>query len=202
MFWRRKKRANSFCEGGALANSTPKELPKKTLVLDMDETLIHSSIFPPKKTVEGFKSGEPPFYVHKRPGLDEFLKKASERFDVFIFTFAERSYAEPILDVVCPFIDKEHRFYRDQCKVEKGAIMKDLEIFGRPKTDVILVDDNKDNMKFFPKNTILVPGWRGSPYDDVLVSDVIPTLEMCSTAKDVRPIIAQFVKRRKRRASE
>lgn len=202
MFRRRKhKRTSSFSEGTSAPTSPSNGTNKKTLVLDMDETMIFSSIFPPRKPVQGFKSGKPEFYVHKRPGLDEFLKVATEKFDVYVFTFAQREYAEPILDEVCPFIPREHRFYRESCRVEKGAIMKDLEIFGRPETDVILVDDNKDNMKFYPKNTILVPSWWGSPYDEVLIQDVIPALDMCAAVKDVRPVISQF-RKRKRRASE
>jgi RNA polymerase II subunit A small phosphatase-like protein len=68
------------------------------LVLDLDETLVHSSF----KEVPVFDFILPVFfelmskvkvensttevYVSKRPGVEEFLKKMSELYEVIIFT--------------------------------------------------------------------------------------------------------------------
>eukprot|EP01126_Amoeba_proteus_P013992 TRINITY_DN1603_c0_g1_i2.p1 TRINITY_DN1603_c0_g1~~TRINITY_DN1603_c0_g1_i2.p1 ORF type:complete len:174 (+),score=23.26 TRINITY_DN1603_c0_g1_i2:166-687(+) len=63
---------------------------KKCLVLDLDETLVHSSFKPVERydfiipvEIEGTVYQ---VYVAKRPGVDEFLKKVAEMFEVVIFT--------------------------------------------------------------------------------------------------------------------
>ena len=47
---------------------------KKTLIFDLDETLIHSSDFPPHPKVEYYKIVDPPYYYFKRPGIEYFLR--------------------------------------------------------------------------------------------------------------------------------
>lgn len=56
------------------ANRTGK---KYTLVLDLDETLIH--------TLNHFG---PKIKFLKRPGLEEFLRQMAEHFEIIIFTAA------------------------------------------------------------------------------------------------------------------
>ena len=162
---------------------------RKTLVLDLDETLIHSSDIPPHSSVEYFMSGNPQFYVYKRPGLDEFLQFASERFEIIIFTYGEQEYAEPVLDVLCPFVDKDHRLYRDACDMQKGIIKKDIRLVNRPLSGLILVDDSNCAIKTNPDNTIIIPRWLGSPRDTALTQWLPPILERCYEAEDVRNVI-------------
>uniref|UniRef100_A0A7S3DL63 Mitochondrial import inner membrane translocase subunit TIM50 n=1 Tax=Palpitomonas bilix TaxID=652834 RepID=A0A7S3DL63_9EUKA len=65
---------------------------KKTLVLDMDETLLHSSPTEPEHfdfTVTVKKDvgeGKATFWVLKRPGVDEFLAQMHEMYEIVIFT--------------------------------------------------------------------------------------------------------------------
>lgn len=118
----------------------------KTLVLDLDETLIHSSQFPPHPSVKYFMIKDdsiqindenlnspaeqdsetqafPPLYIYMRPGLEDFINFAKENFEVFVYTYAERDYAEPILDYIFPELDENHRLYRDSCiKATKSSV--------------------------------------------------------------------------------
>ncbi|OHT10478.1 putative C-terminal domain small phosphatase [Tritrichomonas foetus] len=174
---------------------------KKTLILDLDETLIHSSDFPPHDAVEYFLCGDPQFYVYKRPGLDSFLRMCNEKFDTFIFTFGDRQYAEPVLDTLCPFINQSHRLYRDSCEMKSGTVKKDLGIFHRPKKDLILIDDNSAAMHFNPKNTIMIERWFGIPQDSALIDWLPPILNECSLAEDVRLVISQYSTPRRIRSS-
>lgn len=75
---------------------------KYTLVLDLDETLVH------------FVAKEKKFKL--RPGCLQFLKDMSELFEVVIFTAAAQDYANFILD----YLEKEQKFidyrlYRQHC---------------------------------------------------------------------------------------
>ena len=172
----------------------PDPIPgKKTLVLDLDETLIHSDEFPPHPDVDYFQIGEPKIYVHKRPGLDKFIKFACKNFEVFTFTYGTRGYAEEILDKICPEVPKDHRLYRELCYIHRsGRVQKNLKILKRKPENLILIDDCNDQKYFNPYNSILIPEWKGTPHDTCLI-DIIPIiLENCLQAPDVRDIIRKI----------
>lgn len=63
-----------------------------TLVLDLDETLVH------------FEASERKFKI--RPNCITFLKTLSQYLEIVIFTAASQDYADWILDV----LDPEHKF--------------------------------------------------------------------------------------------
>jgi Dullard-like phosphatase family protein len=168
----------------------PSNSDKKTLVLDLDETLIHSSIMPPHSRTESFRLGEWGLYVFKRPGLDQFLEFVREAFEIFVFTHGEELYARPILDRIMPWLDEEHRLYREACNGKRGA-RKDLKVFGRSPERLILIDDSDSAFSRNPENTVRIPRWCGTPTDRVLIDWVPRILEGCLQANDVRPVIRQ-----------
>jgi len=76
-------------------------LPKKTrgtfpvsLILDLDETLLHSSIVPlPTYDVVfpvHFNAVNYQVYVRKRPHMDYFLERVSQLFEIIIFTASQK----------------------------------------------------------------------------------------------------------------
>lgn len=164
---------------------------RKTIILDMDETLVHASSFPPHPQTDSFKLDDGT-YVFKRPGLDSFLGYCKEAFEVFIYTFAEREYAEPVLDRIAPWLDEDHRLYRDSCFIKDGSVFKDLGMLERDMKHLILVEDNKKAMKFYPKNTLVVLPWMGTPNDKELTTWVPEVLEMCHSASDVQKVIPKI----------
>ncbi|KAJ7276347.1 NLI interacting factor-like phosphatase-domain-containing protein [Mycena haematopus] len=114
---------------------TPFHLPK-TLVLDLDETLIHSTSRPmlagssstgffglgtfnrnkgSGRMVEVVLGGHSTLYhVYKRPFVDFFLRTVSGWYTLVIFTASMQEYADPIID----WLDAErgilaHRLFRD-----------------------------------------------------------------------------------------
>lgn len=75
---------------GLLGPRSRKNLSKKTLVLDLDETLVHSSFKPPEKAdivlpveIEGKVCY---VYVLIRPGTLTFLEELAEYYELVIFT--------------------------------------------------------------------------------------------------------------------
>ena len=71
----------------------PPKLPnsrRRTLILDLDETLVHSSFVPIQDydiLVPVDISGQPQnVYVKKRPHVDEFLLRVSHFYEIVMFT--------------------------------------------------------------------------------------------------------------------
>ncbi|KAE8722983.1 putative Haloacid dehalogenase-like hydrolase superfamily protein [Hibiscus syriacus] len=120
---------------------------KGTIVLDLDETPVHSSLGPPRprydftvsRVVDGVTIY---FYVFIRPGVDEFLEIISKKYELVVFTSGHKAYASKVLDVLDPNGYISHRFYRDSCKKVRGKFIKDLPVFGRDLRKVAIVDDN------------------------------------------------------------
>jgi TFIIF-interacting CTD phosphatase-like protein len=92
------------------SNPSRKEfkLPKKTLVLDLDETLVHSSTRGIRHDfmVEVLnENASLIYYVYKRPHLDYFLKKVAQWYDIVIFTASVSEYGK-FREIRVSFISK------------------------------------------------------------------------------------------------
>ncbi len=79
---------------------------RKLLVLDLDETLVHSSFKPVPNSDYTLEIGVDGtlynVYVLKRPGVDEFLERVSQCYEVVVFTASLPQYANPLLDLLDP----------------------------------------------------------------------------------------------------
>ena len=109
---------------------------KKTIYLDLDETLIHtderSQSYSVKLTFPIDNGGSIQAGVRIRPRCKEFLTELAKTAEVIIFTASSASYADVILDYLDP--EKkliEHRLYRNHCTLEKGFYVKDLRVVNR-----------------------------------------------------------------------
>ena len=104
---------SDFGGGDLLPPQSPQDFGKKTLVLDLDETLIHSVFKPIENSDmiikipdeitdnEGTKySMMNDIYVFKRPGVDMFLKRLSRYYELVIFTASIDKYADPVIDAL------------------------------------------------------------------------------------------------------
>ena len=73
---------------------------KKTLVLDLDETLVHSSFKPidGPDIVQGVDiDGKVQYvYVLKRPLCEEFIQRMSSIYEIVMFTASLSKYANPL----------------------------------------------------------------------------------------------------------
>jgi CTD small phosphatase-like protein 2 len=83
---------------------------QKTLVLDLDETLVHCStdgLSNPDLSF-GIEFNDEKFtvYARKRPHLEKFLELVSSMFEVIIFTASQKVYADTLLNI----IDKENKW--------------------------------------------------------------------------------------------
>ncbi|KAF8394685.1 hypothetical protein HHK36_020902 [Tetracentron sinense] len=164
-----------------------------TLVLDLDETLVHSSFdscedadfsFPVH-----FSMQVQTVYVRQRPYLRMFLEAVAAMFEIVIFTAGQSIYAERLLDI----LDPDHtlicqRVYRDSCVLSEGGYMKDLTILGRDLARIAIVDNSPQVFQLQVENGIPIQSWFGDPSDNALLS-LFLFLESLVGADDVRPII-------------
>ena len=91
----------------------PKTSQKKTLVLDLDETLVHSqfnTFSAPSDVIIKIEIENEVHDIHVmvRPGVNEFLEKMDKLYEIVIFTASVSKYADPLLDIIdengyCPF---------------------------------------------------------------------------------------------------
>jgi RNA polymerase II subunit A small phosphatase-like protein len=96
---------------------------KGLLLLDLDETLIHSEEFPRTQPSEkdfdfriGFKGEDYWYMTKKRPFLDEFIKFSFENFDVGVWTASTDDYATIVLENIGIDKDLLKCFYtRENC---------------------------------------------------------------------------------------
>ena len=116
---------------------------RNTLVLDLDETLVHSSFTMVNSdfTIEIIIDRQVfNIYVLKRPGVDEFLRKCAELFEVVIFTASLAAYADPLLNLLDPDGLIGFRLFRNSCCSVTGGYVKDLSRLGRDLKHVVIVD--------------------------------------------------------------
>jgi len=174
---------------------------KKTLVFDMDETLIHCNesldmpadvilpiIFPNGEVVEAG--------INIRPYAIEILRELSQYFEIMVFTASHSCYANVVLDYLDPheeFI--HHRLFRESCIVsEEGLHVKDLRVIGnRNLQDIILVDNAAYSFGFQLENGIPIIPFYDNKADQEL-RNLIPYLKFLSSVKDLREINKQTFK--------
>ncbi|KDR75432.1 hypothetical protein GALMADRAFT_227080 [Galerina marginata CBS 339.88] len=171
---------------------SPQHAGRKCLVLDLDETLVHSSF----KSISQADYVVPVeieyhwhnVYVIKRPGVDNFLKKMGEIYEVVVFTASLSKYADPVLDKLDIHQVVSHRLFRESCYNHRGNYVKDLSQLGRPIADTIILDNSPASYIFHPNNAVPVSSWFNDPHDTEL-TDLVPFLADLSTVEDVRGIL-------------
>jgi len=146
---------------------------KKTLVLDLDETLITT------KPVNSDEDNELPMIkkesnlpkVRVRPYAELFLREMSKEFEIIIFTAAEQKYAEYVIKLLDPErLYISHILHRDNClKTRKGLFIKDLRLIkNRDLKDMVIVDNFTPSFSFQIDNGIPIITWEGDAKDQEL----------------------------------
>lgn len=169
---------------------------KKILILDLDETLIHSDlegVYPlcdaeVSITLENGDLSSIKFNI--RPYTKEFLKFASNNFNLILFTAGVQSYADPIIGFLDP--DNEYfklRVYRESCLSLSNFFIKDLNIFLTfGAKDMILVDNCIFSFANNLRNGILVSSFYDSKDDSELLDVMSYLEERLIEVKDIREV--------------
>lgn len=179
------------------------ELPdtnRKTLILDLDETLIHADFdgkFKNHDHIVTFKYDDEeisvPIFI--RPELSSFLETVNELFEIVVFTAGKKEYADAVLN----FLDPENkffkfRFYRENCiNIKNKVFIKDLRIFSNRKLENIIVLDN--SMYSFTNqlsNGILINSFYHDKSDKELSNALAYLVNYLHKTSDIRSINDQI----------
>ena len=147
---------------------------KVSLVLDLDETLVHCTVDPIDNAdmvfpVE-FGGVEYQVHVRKRPFLKEFLEAVYDKFEVIVFTASQKVYADELLNRIDPenkYI--RHRLFRESCLPVEGNYLKDLNVLDRSLKHCVLVDNSPHAFGYQVDNGIPIESWFDDPNDTELV---------------------------------
>jgi len=131
---------------------------KKCLVLDLDETLVHSSF----RAVPGADFVIPVqiedvvhfVYVAKRPGVDDFLLEMAKHYEIVVYTASLNKYADVLLDLLDPHRVIRTRLFRESCVFYEGNYVKDLSLLNRDLSQCIIIDNSPASYLFHPENAI------------------------------------------------
>lgn len=140
-------------------NTTGKEY---TLVLDLDETLLH---FDDRKDE-----------VRVRPFALDFLEQMSRYYEIVIFTAGMRDYADWAIKHIGPQPKRKnepeaaakyisHRLYREHALPCKEFYIKDLSQINRDLSKTMIVDNTSECFLLQPENGITIKSWYDDPHD-------------------------------------
>lgn len=167
---------------------------KPCLVLDLDETLVHSSFRPipnPDYIIPVEIDGRiTDVYVLKRPWVDLFLIEMAEKYELVVFTASLAKYANPLMDKLDVHGVVRHRLFRDACYPFQGNYVKDLTCLGRDLRKTIIIDNSPYSYMFHPQNALPVSSFIDDPADDALF-DMLPHLYQLAESEDVTVTLYQ-----------
>ncbi|KAM0333348.1 hypothetical protein ACHAQA_002009 [Verticillium albo-atrum] len=181
----------------------------KTLILDLDETLIHSMSKGGRMSTghmvevrlnqtyvgAGGQTSLGPqhpilYWVNKRPYCDDFLRRVCKWYNLVVFTASVQEYADPVID----WLESERKFfsaryYRQHCTFRQGAFIKDLSSVEADLSKVMILDNSPLSYMFHQDNAIPIQGWINDPTDNDLLH-LVPLLEGLQYVSDVRALLA------------
>ncbi|KNC32514.1 hypothetical protein FF38_07288 [Lucilia cuprina] len=165
------------------------DMHKKCMVIDLDETLVHSS-FKPIPNADFIVPVEidgtiHQVYVLKRPYVDEFLRKMGELYECVLFTASLAKYADPVADLWNVF---RARLFRESCVYYRGNYIKDLNRLGRDLQKIVIVDNSPASYIFHPDNAVPVKSWFDDASDCELL-ELIPLFEKLSKVDSVYSVL-------------
>ena len=174
----------------------------KTLVLDLDETIIHTISSPNKKFLCALS--ELPncllflpmheMVVFIRPGLRNFLINMNKLFFICLYTNATKSYTDIIITALKLYLDGENLFYSITTRPDGTSgygVIKRLSKICFTKNETIIVDDRldvwKDKFSDATKNIIQI-----KPFFGPRVSDYMNDNELEKVTRVINEILYDY----------
>jgi RNA polymerase II subunit A small phosphatase-like protein len=165
---------------------------KKLLILDVDETLIHTTReWRPTPAQFHYESvGD----VYLRPHWQEFVDIVRPYYELALWTAASADYLEAIKKHLFSDVDFAFTWSCQHCRRAQYAdnsplfikSLKALEAWYLLK-NVVVADDRAEALTDNPENLVLMPPFYGNHKDDVLLQ-LARYLQVLSVEPDIRCI--------------
>ena len=143
----------------------------KKLVLDLDETLVFSSMQSTGPNCIKLSAGGAEYFSTLRPGCREFLEHVKRKFQCTIWSTGLQAYVESVWDYIG--IDGFILWGREFCK--RIETTEGVEPYEKPLrnitddlTQIVLIDNSPNMLAKCPLNGILCRTWRGDMNDNEL----------------------------------
>lgn len=153
----------------------------KTLVLDLDDVLVHSDW----TRGRGWRT-------FKRPGVEDFIRHMAQYYELVVYTSQLPTYADPILDRLDPQRMIQYRLYRDSTQYVNGKHVRDLSKLNRDMRQVMFITADPDAYALQPENAIkLSKEWKEG---DTMLLDLLPFLEAVvrTHVPDLRDVVKSY----------
>ena len=156
-----------------------------SLILDLDETLIHFKVNNDDDT-EGV--------LQIRPGVIPFLERVGKFYELMVFTAATQDYGDLLIDAIEENkVYFEHRFYRQHTIIIGNDFVKDLRRIGRPLDKIIIVDNMPQNFRLQKENGINIKAFWGEDSDDNALEELgIILINIAIDGGDVRKGLEKY----------
>ena len=152
---------------GKVPYISKKNNKKYSLVLDLDETLIHFKLKHAQND-EGV--------LKLRPGVFTFLEKVKQYYEIILFTEASEAYTELLMEAFNKKKYFDYKLYRQHTIIIGQDFVKDLQRIGRPLDKIIIIDNIAQNFRMQKANGINIKPFYGEDQKDQALIYLIPIL--------------------------
>lgn len=151
----------------------PNPTKRKLLILDVDETLVHTTEAPLAGIEADFRVLS--YYVHVRPHAVEFLTALAQVYDIAFWSAGGKDYVHAVLENLLPagftpvFIWTSERCKRTRDVDNNQLVIKDLNKVRRRGFDlksVLIVDDTPSTAVRNYGNVVYVRAFEGQVVTD------------------------------------
>ncbi|KRZ73323.1 CTD small phosphatase-like protein 3 [Trichinella papuae] len=164
----RKKKSNNCKQVRVKSDSSSADIPKLTVVFDLDSTLIYSTAekeFPGQRRLPSMMH-----YTAIRPYCDTVLKNLRPLCNLMVFSLGNAQYVQEVLTLIDPngeYFDKV--LSRNSCTQIFNLYSKDLVETGADLKRTVLIDDRMQSFMSQPFNGIPILPWTGQADDTELL---------------------------------
>lgn len=166
----------------------------KILVLDVDETLVHTVIGVHDDSADiQLQLPTGPASVFKRPGVEHFLLTASEQYEIWLWSTGAKCYIDALIDqweILQSVVSGRYKTMDDCATGRTPKPLFHFEDSGHcDMKDIVLIDNGSHNFVSQESNCIKVKDFTNEDSNDDTLKQLSPILDELIAVDDVRTVL-------------